>query len=95
MKTIIAGTRGFNDYEYLVECMNSLNWRPTLIVSGTARGADKLGEKYAKDNNIPTQLFPANWNKYGKAAGPVTSRCLFPGDGPRVRSGFLTLPRNL
>ena len=39
------------------------------IVSGTANGADKLGEKYANDNGYPIKQFSANWDKYGKSAG--------------------------
>ena len=41
------------------------------IVSGAYyRGADKLGEQYAKERGFKITRFPANWNKYGKAAGP-------------------------
>jgi hypothetical protein len=43
----------------------------TEIVSGKARGADTLGEQYAKEKGIPVKEFPADWNKYGKAAGPI------------------------
>ena len=39
------------------------------IVSGTARGADSLGERYARAHNIPVKRFPAQWNTYGKSAG--------------------------
>lgn len=41
------------------------------IVSGGARGADKLGEKYAREKNYPIKSFPAEWQKYGKSAGPI------------------------
>jgi len=39
------------------------------IVSGTATGADRLGERYAKDNGYTVKKFPADWNKHGKSAG--------------------------
>lgn len=73
MKAIIAGSRDFEDYAYLCYCMQSLCLmeRITEIVSGEARGADKLGERYAKENNIPVKLFPADWKKYGKSAGYI------------------------
>ena len=41
------------------------------IVSGHAAGADALGEKFAKKNNIKLTVFPADWKKYGKSAGPI------------------------
>lgn len=71
IKIIIAGSRDFNDYELLKEKMDSLIKikEKTEIVSGTARGADLLGEKYAKENSIQIKRFPADWNRFGKSAG--------------------------
>lgn len=67
MKTIIAGTRHFNDYELLSKvCREEAI---TEVVSGTARGADQLGERYADESGLPIKRFPADWNKYGKGAG--------------------------
>lgn len=71
MRVIIAGGRDFNDYEYLkLTCDKVLaNQKNLEIVSGTAKGADQLGEKYAKDKNYPINRYPADWDKYGKSAG--------------------------
>ena len=68
MKTIVAGGRDFRDYALLIKELNKLE-KIKEIVSGTARGADKLGERYAINNNIPVKQFPANWDKHGKSAG--------------------------
>jgi len=43
----------------------------TSILSGGAQGADKLGERYAKDNKIPCVVYSAKWDKFGKSAGPI------------------------
>jgi hypothetical protein len=40
-----------------------------VIVSGTAMGADKLGERYAELRGYDVVRYPANWAKYGKSAG--------------------------
>ena len=75
IKVIIAGTRDFNDYDFLKKNVDYFlqginpNNEEIEIVSGNARGADKLGERYAKERNLPVKLFPANWDKYGKRAG--------------------------
>jgi hypothetical protein len=79
MKTIIAGSRKFFDLlsqdssidEKLKQQMGSLDFRPTAVLSGRAKGIDRWGEKWAKENNIPVLLYPANWNKYGRSAGPI------------------------
>ena len=41
------------------------------IVSGTAKGADKLGEVFAAKYRIRVKKFPADWNTYGKRAGYI------------------------
>ena len=60
MKVIIAGSRTFTNYDLLKASLAGLSI--TEVVSGTARGADKLGERYAKENNIPIKPFPAEWD---------------------------------
>ena len=71
MKVIIAGSRTFNDYEKLRDVCDNLlqNQTEIEIVSGTANGADVLGEKYAKYKGYPVKRFVADWNKFGKSAG--------------------------
>jgi hypothetical protein len=69
MRTIIAGSRGCTDYYTLLIALGKCGWTPTVVISGTARGADQLGEQWAKEHNVPLELFPADWEKHGKAAG--------------------------
>ena len=71
MKVIIAGSRTFNDYEFLKsECTRIIveaQWKYGIsnseieIVSGGAKGADLLGEQFAKEFGLPVKRFPANW----------------------------------
>ena len=73
-KVIIAGSRGFSNYKLLKEkCNEYLREKRKdyniIIISGGARGADTLGEKYSKDEGFSLEVFPANWNKFGKSAG--------------------------
>lgn len=72
MKIIIAGSRSLSDYEvcepYIKDFFNSLQSDDNVIVSGTCRGPDKHGEKYAFENKIKVIQFPANWI-LGKRAG--------------------------
>ena len=41
-----------------------------IIISGGARGADALGERYARENGFKVERYPADWDTYGKSAGP-------------------------
>ena len=74
-RVIIAGCRDFNDYELLREkCDHMLSKKKdthkVIIVSGHAAGADALGERYAKERGFLLETYPAEWEKYGKSAGP-------------------------
>ena len=73
-KVIIAGSRGFSNYKLLREQCNKFlrEKRKTnniVVVSGHARGADTLGEKYAQDEGFALEIYPAQWDKFGKRAG--------------------------
>lgn len=75
MRLIIAGSRDFEDYKLVRDSMNKIFVdRDTVgltILSGGCAGADRLGEKLASVNGIPCIKFPADWKRYGKAAGPI------------------------
>ena len=74
-RVIVAGSRDFDDYDLLREKCDALLARKTdkniIIVSGTARGADQLGERYARERGYQIERYPADWNNDGKAAGPI------------------------
>lgn len=73
-RVIIAGGRDFNDYNLLTKTMDNLlsNVKDDItVVCGKARGADTLGEQYAKERGYLVQYFPADWERYGKSAGYI------------------------
>jgi len=69
MRTIIAGSRDCLNYAELLKAIDAIDWQPTVVLSGNARGADTLGEQWAKENAIPLEIYPAGWQQYGKKAG--------------------------
>jgi hypothetical protein len=71
MKVIIAGSRHIIDRIGLVKAINQSGFKITEVVSGKALGVDKLGEAWARANDIAIKEFPADWTKHGNAAGPI------------------------
>ena len=80
LRVIIAGSRDFDDFPKLmnssIEILTEISKKRDdldriRIISGTARGADKLGEQYAKIAGYELSKFPADWGKLGKRAGYV------------------------
>ena len=72
-KVIIAGCRDFADYALLRSFADEVlaGAEDIEIVSGGARGADGLGERYARERGYALKVFPAEWKKWGRAAGPI------------------------
>ena len=68
---LVVGSRTFNDYSLMCNVLDHLlqNHKDIVIVSGGAKGADTLAERYAKEHGYALTIFKADWNKYGKRAG--------------------------
>ena len=76
MKTIIAGPRDFTDTNFVWRAIAKAPFNITEVVSGHATGVDAMGETYAIISGIPVKRFPADWKKYGKAAGPIRNNAM-------------------
>jgi hypothetical protein len=73
-KVIIAGGRDFTDFSMMCKIMDNLLSAKKIdhkivIVSGNARGADLLGEKYASLRKYSIAEYPAQWDLHGRSAG--------------------------
>lgn len=73
-KVIVAGGRTFDDFRLLCSFLDRVlvekaKTHKVIIVSGCARGADQLGERYAKERGYGCILMPADWETNGNAAG--------------------------
>ena len=75
---LIAGSRTFNDYDLLKSKMDKLlaNKKDILIISGGARGADSLAERYANEKGYQLLIMPAEWDKFGKSAGYIRNKAM-------------------
>ena len=80
LRVIIAGSRDFDDFLKLIDSCTDILSKITehhndlnkiRVVSGAARGADQLGEQYAKVREYELSRFPADWDGLGKKAGYV------------------------
>ena len=75
LRVIVAGSRTFNDYKYLCEILDK--YIPLFIeeiVCGDAAGADSMGAQWASERGFRVKHFPAQWDKYGRAAGMIRNK---------------------
>jgi len=71
MRVIVAGSRDNVSQADIDHAIEASGWvkEITVVVSGAARGADRMGENWAKRNGVAIDSRPANWDKHGKSAG--------------------------
>lgn len=75
MKVIIAGTRHMQQsLSAVTDAIRTSGFVITEIVSGCSGDVDWAGDFFACTNGIPVKRFPAEWKKYGRAAGPIRNQ---------------------
>lgn len=68
-KVIVTGGRDYEDFAMLCDILEFIN--PDVIIQGGARGADSMARDWAKFSQKEIVTFNADWDKHGKAAGPI------------------------
>jgi hypothetical protein len=69
MKVLVCGGRDYSCEQEVEDQLFKLS--PQLVITGGAHGADALAARWAERNGIALMVFRANWNIFGKAAGPI------------------------
>jgi hypothetical protein len=85
-RTLICGSREWDNLQLISKWIIELN--PSVVIEGAAPGADSLAAHLAKMRRIPVREFPANWEKFGKAAGPIRNNQMLLEGKPDVVLAF-------
>lgn len=72
-RVLVCGGRDYADGGAVHRALWAVSQRQriSLVIEGGARGADMLGRLWALKRAIPVFTFPADWTRYGNAAGPA------------------------
>lgn len=75
-RVLVCGSRTYTDVEELTWLLDTLHLADafSVVIEGEARGADTLARQWAEARGIPVEAYPADWERYGKAAGPIRNR---------------------
>ena len=74
MKVIVAGSRSVRDLAPVEEAIQQSGFQITELVSGGARGVDRLAEQWARGRGIPVRTFRPDWVRAGRGAGFASNR---------------------
>lgn len=88
MIILVCGDRNWGDFLRIYITLQQYQHTATLVVHGAARGADTLAGEAADALHIPVKSFPANWDLYGKSAGPIRNRAMFNETSPNLVLAF-------
>lgn len=69
MRVIIAGSRRITDYALVELAVARSGFDVEVVISGTCHGVDVLGERWAKEHNVPCERYSADWKRNPKYAG--------------------------
>lgn len=72
MRILITGSRDFDNFELMKYILNFFKEeKDVTLIHGDCRGADKIAGYIGKSLGFNIEAHPADWDKYGKKAGPI------------------------
>jgi hypothetical protein len=81
MTILCCGDRNWKHYYVIYARLSEYRGQDVTIIHGNASGADRMSAKVAVDLGLSVKSFQAEWEKFGKAAGPIrNSRMLAEGN---------------
>jgi hypothetical protein len=72
VRVLVCGGRDYSDLARVFEIMKQVN--PSEVVTGGAPGADTLANSWAIQNRVDHRVYYADWDRYGKSAGPIRNQ---------------------
>lgn len=90
MRVLVCGGRDYANWDCVQAVFDKLHHDTpiTTIISGGAKGADTLGEKWAATRSIQVARYPAKWKEYGKAAGWIRNQQMLDEGKPNLVVAF-------
>lgn len=82
--------RAGQDRAFLYRALDRLHQeRPiSIVIHGDADGADRLSGRWAESRGIPVRAFPADWDTYRRAAGPIRNKQMLDEGVPNLVVAF-------
>lgn len=90
IRCLVFGGRGFFNKDFLFKELYDIHqvFCINLIINGGATGADELSSYWAIKNNVEYVECHADWNKYGRSAGPIRNQEMLDNYKPNIVVGF-------
>mgnify|MGYP001570460813 CR=1 FL=1 len=74
MRVLVCGSRDWTDPEPILRELRALPPGEVVVIHGAAQGADTIAGVAARHLQFRVEVYPADWKRYGRAAGPIRNR---------------------
>lgn len=90
MIVLVCGGRDYHDVDAVRRTLDILHHRDaiSLLVHGGASGADFLAGRWAAGKAVPALVYEAEWQKHGRAAGPIRNQRMIDDARPDLAVAF-------
>jgi hypothetical protein len=75
-KVAIGGSRSIESYELVQSVLENLLIEGDIVLSGNAPGADRLGERYAREHGLEVKIIPSEWGRHGLKATMIRNEVI-------------------
>jgi YspA, cpYpsA-related SLOG family len=86
IKALVCGGRDFHGRGWIIRVLDTIN--PDVVIQGGAFGADLIAKEWALSRFKACWTFQADWDNYGKAAGPIRNKQMLEWGQPNVVLAF-------
>jgi hypothetical protein len=90
MRVVVFGGRDFHKQDLAFRALDQIDaqYGIDLVIDGKANGADKIGNLWAVIRGKETERYPADWAKFGRAAGVIRNRQMIEEGNPEMGIAF-------
>lgn len=90
MRLLVCGDRNWLSRQFIMNTIMVFEWNAfdLAVIHGGCRGADLLAGSVCDEMGICTEVYPADWQKHGKAAGPIRNQQMLTDGKPDVVIAF-------
>lgn len=92
-RILVCGSRDWNDRRIIRQILLVLRdpWQPDqTVIHGDAAGADSKADRIARILGYKVRPYPANWDAYGRSAGPRRNQQMLEEGKPEIVYAFTT-----
>jgi hypothetical protein len=89
-RVLVCGGRDYDDRDQLFRILDAAHVANPIVclIHGAARGADSLAADWALDRDVLCNAYPADWDRDGKAAGPIRNQRMLDEGKPHIVIAF-------